>query len=177
MYEGFFADPAEDMAAPCAPRNLEYITIAWNCIETGVALTAGILAGSVALIGFGAQSLIEAVSGIALLWRMSVDHADPARRHRERDAMRICLDEKSWVLRNRGRPNRHGGARRPEFAHAFSRSFKLCQSSVRATEPSIPERIKSASAGRRWAIARIQRVQKKLTAVEFQRPQATKGID
>jgi divalent metal cation (Fe/Co/Zn/Cd) transporter len=65
--------------------NLEYLT----CIETGIAATAGILAGSLAMIGFGADSLIEVVSGGALLWRMSVDHDDPARRYRERVAMRI----------------------------------------------------------------------------------------
>jgi divalent metal cation (Fe/Co/Zn/Cd) transporter len=49
---------------------LEYFTIAWNSLEALVALLAGFLAGSVALVGFGFDSLIEVASGAALLWRL-----------------------------------------------------------------------------------------------------------
>jgi divalent metal cation (Fe/Co/Zn/Cd) transporter len=41
---------------------------AWHVIEFAIALAAGILAGSVALIGFGADSLIEAASGSVIVW-------------------------------------------------------------------------------------------------------------
>jgi divalent metal cation (Fe/Co/Zn/Cd) transporter len=51
-------------------KRLEYFTIAWNSLEALVALLAGFLAGSVALVGFGFDSLIEVTSGAALLWRL-----------------------------------------------------------------------------------------------------------
>jgi divalent metal cation (Fe/Co/Zn/Cd) transporter len=70
-------------------RRLEYFTIAWNTLEGLVAVTAGALAGSISLVGFGIDSFIEVTSGAALLWRMSVD-ADVHRRERnERLALRI----------------------------------------------------------------------------------------
>jgi len=43
--------------------------IAWHIVEFGIALAAGITAGSIALIAFGADSLIEAASGAIVLWR------------------------------------------------------------------------------------------------------------
>lgn len=49
---------------------LEWITVSWNVLEAVIALTAGVLAGSKALIGFGADSLIETVSAVTLLWRL-----------------------------------------------------------------------------------------------------------
>jgi hypothetical protein len=49
---------------------LEYCTVGWNVVEAVVAIGAGILAGSVALIGFGADSAIEVVSALGLLWRL-----------------------------------------------------------------------------------------------------------
>jgi len=49
---------------------LEWFTVAWNVIEAVVAIGAGIIAGSVALIGFGVDSGIEVISAIGLLWRL-----------------------------------------------------------------------------------------------------------
>ena len=70
-------------------RRLECFTIAWNCLEGVVAVIAGLVAGSISLVGFGVDSFIEVTSGAALLWRMSVD-ADAHRRERnERLALRI----------------------------------------------------------------------------------------
>lgn len=51
-------------------RRLEYFTVGWNLIEAAVALGAGLFAGSIALIGFGIDSLIETSSGAVLLWRL-----------------------------------------------------------------------------------------------------------
>ncbi len=51
-------------------RFLEYFTIGWNSLEAVIAITFGILAGSVALIGFGVDSVIESSSGAILLWRL-----------------------------------------------------------------------------------------------------------
>jgi divalent metal cation (Fe/Co/Zn/Cd) transporter len=49
---------------------LEYFTVGWNVIEGVVAIGAGIIAGSVALIGFGVDSSIEVISALGLLWRL-----------------------------------------------------------------------------------------------------------
>lgn len=69
-------------------RKLEYLTIAWNCLEAFVALVSGFGAGSVALVGFGFDSLIECTSGGALLWRLH--HEDgPRRSSVERASLRI----------------------------------------------------------------------------------------
>lgn len=61
-----------DQAEPLRQRaiRLEYFTIAWNTLEAVVAITAGWLAGSIALVGFGLDSIIETASGAALLWRL-----------------------------------------------------------------------------------------------------------
>jgi divalent metal cation (Fe/Co/Zn/Cd) transporter len=62
-------------------KRLEYFTIAWNSLEGLIGIAAGVIAGSISLVGFGIDSLIEVTSGATLLWRMSVD-ADVARRER-----------------------------------------------------------------------------------------------
>ena len=49
---------------------LEYFTVGWNMVEGVVAIVAGVIAGSVALIGFGADSAIEVASAVGLLWRL-----------------------------------------------------------------------------------------------------------
>jgi len=54
-------------------RRLEYLTIAWNGFEAAVALIAGLAAGSVALVGFGMDSVIETGSALILLWRLRSD--------------------------------------------------------------------------------------------------------
>lgn len=48
----------------------EYFTVGWNVIEGIVAIAAGIVAGSIALIGFGLDSYVEVASGIVLIWRL-----------------------------------------------------------------------------------------------------------
>lgn len=51
-------------------RVLEYATLTWNSLEAVAAIGAGVLAGSIALIGFGLDSVIECFSGGVLLWRL-----------------------------------------------------------------------------------------------------------
>ena len=70
-------------------RGLEYITIAWNTLEGLLAVIAGILAGSVALIGFGFDSLIEVTSAGTLMWRLHADIDETQRERVERIALRI----------------------------------------------------------------------------------------
>lgn len=54
-------------------RHLEFFTIGWNFIEAIVSIIAGLFAGSVSLIGFGIDSVIESLSGTVLLWRLAKD--------------------------------------------------------------------------------------------------------
>jgi divalent metal cation (Fe/Co/Zn/Cd) transporter len=49
-------------------RVLAWGGIAWHVVEFAIALVAGIAAGSIALIGFGADSLVEAAAGFVVLW-------------------------------------------------------------------------------------------------------------
>ena len=62
-----------------AGRRLEYFTLGWNLTEAAVALGAGVFAGSIALIGFGIDSLIESLSGSILLWRLQGTETDKRR--------------------------------------------------------------------------------------------------
>ena len=50
---------------------LAWLGLGWHAIETAVAIGAGIAAGSIALIGFGADSAIEMLAGGVLLWRFA----------------------------------------------------------------------------------------------------------
>jgi divalent metal cation (Fe/Co/Zn/Cd) transporter len=52
-------------------RQLAWLGLGWHVVEAAVAISAGVVAGSVALIGFGADSLIEAAAGIVVLWLMA----------------------------------------------------------------------------------------------------------
>lgn len=61
-------------------RLLAWAGIGWHAIEASVAVTAGVVAGSVALVGFGADSLIEAMAGLVVLWRLASAHAMSERR-------------------------------------------------------------------------------------------------
>ena len=51
-------------------RRLEYLTVGWNVLEAVASIGAGVAAGSVALVGFGVDSVIESISGAVLLWRL-----------------------------------------------------------------------------------------------------------
>ncbi|MFY9225177.1 MAG: cation transporter [Blastocatellia bacterium] len=68
-------------------RMLEYITIGYNSLEGLVAVGSGLLAGSIALVGFGFDSAIEVTSGVILLWRLSVSLA----RQQEAETLSIRL--------------------------------------------------------------------------------------
>ena len=46
------------------------LTVGWNLVEGGVGVAAALLAGSVALLGFGVDSFVECVSGLVLIWRL-----------------------------------------------------------------------------------------------------------
>ena len=70
-------------------RYLEYFTIAYNSLEGLIAVAAGLLAGSIALVGFGFDSLIEVTSGAVLLWRLHADLDEERRERIEAISLRI----------------------------------------------------------------------------------------
>ncbi len=49
---------------------LEYFTVAYNILEAIVSITFGSIAGSIALIGFGLDSIVESLSALILIWRL-----------------------------------------------------------------------------------------------------------
>jgi len=49
--------------------SLSYFTVGYNIIEGIVSILAGLLAGSIALIGFGLDSFVESLSGSVMIWR------------------------------------------------------------------------------------------------------------
>jgi len=70
-------------------RNLEYFTLAYNSAEGIIAVVAGLIAGSIALVGFGFDSLIEVTSGAVLLWRLHLDVDEERRERVEAVSLRI----------------------------------------------------------------------------------------
>jgi divalent metal cation (Fe/Co/Zn/Cd) transporter len=83
---------AEAMERPALIRRgklLEYATIGYNSLEGIIAIAAGLLAGSVALVGFGFDSVIEVISGATLLWRLYADVDEHRRERVEQRALRI----------------------------------------------------------------------------------------
>ncbi len=69
---------------------LEQFSVGWMLIEAGVAVTAGIIAGSLALTSFGFDSVIELVSATLVLRRLRAELAGgPVDEHAERRVVRI----------------------------------------------------------------------------------------
>ncbi len=62
-------------------RRLEYLTLGWNSLEAVLSILAGLLAGSIALVGFGFDSVIECFSGAVLLWRLGAGAGAERREH------------------------------------------------------------------------------------------------
>src|SRR5215831_14574984 len=70
---------------------LEWLTIGWMTAEAVVAITAGVAAGSLVLVAFGLDSVIELASAGVLMWRLSVElrHGQTFSERAERAASRI----------------------------------------------------------------------------------------
>jgi hypothetical protein len=52
-------------------RLLSWLSLGWMTIEGAVAITAGLVASSIALVGFGLDSVIEGVASVIIIWRFS----------------------------------------------------------------------------------------------------------
>ena len=79
---------------------LSYFTVAYNVLEGLVAVAAGMVAGSVALVGFGLDSFVESLSGGVMIWRFG-DPQEQAEscgtEDRERRAIRL-VGFTFWIL-------------------------------------------------------------------------------
>jgi divalent metal cation (Fe/Co/Zn/Cd) transporter len=67
-------NPESRISVIASGKRLEYFTIGWHVLEGVISTAAGIAAGSLSLVGFGVDSLIELGSGSVMLWRMHRDH-------------------------------------------------------------------------------------------------------
>lgn len=87
------AAPKADLRPRSIARalRLEYLTVGWDVVEGVVAVTAALVAGSVAVMGFGVDSIVECASGLVMIWRLRA----------ERDQR--MSDERLDVLEHRAR--------------------------------------------------------------------------
>src|SRR5664279_467820 len=72
-------------------RRVEYVSIAWTSLEAISGIVAGLIAGSMALIGFGADSVIEIASSAILLWRLSEHAPGEEREHAALKLVGVCF--------------------------------------------------------------------------------------
>lgn len=68
---------------------LSYFTVGYNLLEGIVSITAGNLAGSIALVGFGFDSFIESISGVIIIWRFGRSHDTEDEQRIEKQAIRL----------------------------------------------------------------------------------------
>ncbi len=81
--------PPERAALIRRGLRLNYLTIGYNVFEAVASLIVGLLAGSVALVGFGADSVIEVAASLAAQWRLRMDHDTDHRAHAELTTHRL----------------------------------------------------------------------------------------
>lgn len=70
-------------------RALEYVTVAYNVAEGSISIFAAWLAASIALLGFGVDSVIEVSTGLILIWRLSADANERRRERVEQRARKL----------------------------------------------------------------------------------------
>ena len=80
-----------DAASIAAGRRVEYLSLAWTSLEAASGIVAGLIAASIALIGFGADSVIEVASSAILLWRLSGPEGGPAREKTALKLVGVCF--------------------------------------------------------------------------------------
>jgi divalent metal cation (Fe/Co/Zn/Cd) transporter len=88
---------ASPLAGPISPerhgqmvrrvRLFAWLGIGWHVAEATIAIAAGLAATSIALIGFGADSLVETMAGLIVIWRFAETRQDSDRA--EQDAQRL----------------------------------------------------------------------------------------
>jgi divalent metal cation (Fe/Co/Zn/Cd) transporter len=71
-------DPSLRLSLVERGLRLEYLTVGWNVLEGIISIAAALAAGSIALLGFGVDSVVETVSGAVLIWRLRAETAGTA---------------------------------------------------------------------------------------------------
>ncbi|HVU15467.1 MAG TPA: cation transporter [Candidatus Didemnitutus sp.] len=80
-----------EAASVAAGRRVEYLSLAWTSLEAAAGIVAGLAAASIALIGFGADSVIEIASSAILLWRLSDAERGSAREKTALKLVGVCF--------------------------------------------------------------------------------------
>jgi hypothetical protein len=90
------SDPTDRIRLVGQALRLEWLTVGWMVVEAVVAITSGVAAGSLVLLAFGLDSVIELASAGVLIWRLSVElqHGGEFSERAERVASRIA----GWLL-------------------------------------------------------------------------------
>ncbi len=78
-------------AAVGRARALNRFSLAWNVTEAGLALAAGIAAGSISLVGFGLDSVVEVSASAALAWRLAQEGKGCTQRDDRRATRLVAL--------------------------------------------------------------------------------------
>ncbi len=105
-------------AAVTRARRLNRFSLAWNVTEAVVALLAGVAAGSISLVGFGLDSVVEVSASAALAWRLTKERDEGCTQADDRVATRLVAIElpppsaRTWRSR-RPATSSPGTARRP----------------------------------------------------------------
>ena len=81
----YVEDPARRQQLSRRAQLLAAASVSYNVIEAVIAITAGLVAGSIALVGFGLDSIVEVSSGLIILWQFR----HPLPESRERRALRL----------------------------------------------------------------------------------------
>ncbi len=81
----YVEDPVRWRQLERRARLLAGASVSYNLIEAVIAITAGLVAGSIALLGFGLDSIVEVSSGLIILWQFR----HPLPESRERRALRL----------------------------------------------------------------------------------------
>ena len=81
----YVEDPVRRRQLERRAQLLAGASVSYNLIEAVIAITAGLVAGSIALLGFGLDSIVEVSSGLIILWQFR----RPLPESRERQALRL----------------------------------------------------------------------------------------
>jgi len=83
------SDTDERGALETRARRLEFATIGWNVLESAISISLGVVAGSLALIGFGIDSIVEIFASLVVVWHLGGGTGAANQRARTRIALRL----------------------------------------------------------------------------------------
>src|SRR5919205_718107 len=78
MSSSSLAAPGQHALLVRRVKLLSWLSLAWMTAEGAIGVTAGILANSIALIGYGLDSTIEGIASIVIIWRFTGQEPEPS---------------------------------------------------------------------------------------------------